>query len=229
MDRHNRRGTGRARQLRPASWRAVVADHRLAADILAVVDPGNLPDGVNLDQLRDLLAGLGGMIPDGNLLGWASQGDLAAVSDEVFGVVRDAGLLADGNPRQRVTVRADAAARMSLMGEDDPRQRVNVPTDATALMSLLWEVDEPAVIELLTSLAGSTGPNRLRRRMRQRHPDEPRDIFAEMARLTGPDTRWWTNTDLTRWNPITQHTFDAIVVGAGNGIILTLIAFEGGG
>lgn len=168
-------------------------------------------------------------MPNGDLLGWASPGDLAAVPGEVFGVVKDAGLLADGNPPLPGTVRADAAARMSLLGEAGPRQRATVPADAAALMSLLWEVDEPAVIELLTSLAGSTGPNRPRRRMRQRHPDEPQDIFAEMARLTGPDTRWWTNTDLTRWNPITQHTFDAIVVGAGNGIILTLIAFEGGG
>lgn len=193
------------------------------------MDPGNLPDGDNLDQLHDLLAGLGQMMPDGNLLGWASQGDLAAVPDEVFGVVRDAGLLADGNPRARVTVRADAAARMSLLGEDEAGQRVSMPADAAALMSLLWEVDEPAVIELLTGLAGSTGPNRPRRRMRRRYPDAPADIFAEVARLTGPDARWWTNTDLTRWNPITQHTFDAIVVGAGNGIILTLIAFEGGG
>jgi hypothetical protein len=208
---------------------AVIVDHRPAADILAVVDPGSLPDGDNLDQLRDLLAGLGGMIPNGDMLGWANPGDLAAVPDEVFGVVRDAGLLADGNPRLPVTVRPDAAARMSLLGEGDPRQRVIVPTDAAAFMSLLWEVDEPAVIELLTSLAASPGPNRPSRRMRRRYPDEPQDIFAEMARLTGPDTRWWTNTDLTRWNPITQHTFDAIVAGAGNGIILTLIAFEGGG
>jgi hypothetical protein len=27
---------------------------------------------------------------------------------------------------------------------------------------------------------------------------------------------------------VTQHTFDAMVVGAGNGIVVTLIAFEGG-
>jgi hypothetical protein len=98
------------------------------------------------------------MLPNGDLLGWASPGDLATVPDEVFGVVRDAGLLADGNPSQRVTVRPDAAARRSLLGNGDPGQRVSVPTDAAALMGLLWEVDEPAVIELLTGLAGSHAP-----------------------------------------------------------------------
>ena len=122
------------------------------------MDPGSLPDNANLDQLRELLAGLGGMLPNGDLLGWASPGDLATVPDEVFGVVRDAGLLADGNPSQRVTVRPDAAARRSLLGNGDPGQRVSVPTDAAALMGLLWEVDEPAVIELLTGLAGSHAP-----------------------------------------------------------------------
>jgi hypothetical protein len=28
--------------------------------------------------------------------------------------------------------------------------------------------------------------------------------------------------------PIAQHTFDVLVAGAGNGIIVTLIGFEGG-
>jgi hypothetical protein len=60
------------------------------------------------------------------------------------------------------------------------------------------------------------------------YQNEPRDILSEIARLTGPGTRWWTNTDLTTWNPVTQHTFDAMVVGAGNGLVVTLIVFEGG-
>ncbi len=179
-----------------------------APDILAVVDAGGFPDSDNLDSMRDLLAGLGSALGSGDLLGWASAGDIAAVPDEVFRVVREAGLL----------------------GEGDFLQPITVPADADALMSLLWEIDEPVAIGLLTSLAGSNRPSHVsHRRLRRRYADEPADIFAELARLTGPAARWWTNTDLTRWNPITQHTFDAIVAGAGNGIIVTLIAFEGGG
>jgi len=168
------------------------------------------PDAAGSDSLArvsDLLAGLGGALGTGDLLGWASPGDIDAVPDETFKVVRDAGLLADG----------------------DPRHPVIIPADAAALMDRMWEIDEAAAIELLTSLADSTRASRPRRGLlRRRYEDEPEDIFRETARLIGPATRWWTNTDLTRWNPITQHTFDAIVVAAGNGIIVTLIAFEGG-
>ncbi|HUC25886.1 MAG TPA: hypothetical protein VMA73_24535 [Streptosporangiaceae bacterium] len=172
------------------------------------MEPADVPDSSKLDRLRDLLAGLGGALVNGDLLGWAGAGDLAAVPDEVFGVVRDAGLLGDG----------------------DPLHPVSMPADADALMSRLWEIDEPAATELLTSLAGSASRNVPRRgRLRRRYADDPADIFAELAGLIGPGSQWWTNTDLTRWNPITQHTFDAVIVGAGNGIIVTVIAFEGGG
>jgi hypothetical protein len=172
------------------------------------VDPGASSDNDNLDRLRELLAGLGGALGGGGLLGWVGSGDVADVPHQVFTVVGEAGLLGDG----------------------DLRRPVSMPADAAALMSLMWEVDEDVAVGLLASLAGSSGPNRVRHRhLRRSYAAEPQDIFAEMARLTGPGTRWWTNTDLTSWNPITQHTFDAVVVAAGNGIIVTLIGFEGGG
>lgn len=164
------------------------------------------PADADLDRLRDLCADLAGAT-DGELLAWAGPGDADAVADEVFQVVTDVGLLADA----------------------DPRHPVSIPADGMALMSRMWGVDEPAVFELLASLAASTRSNRpRRRRLRRGYQDDPEDIFAEMASLTGPEACWWTNTDLTTWNPITQHTFDAIVVGAGNGVIVTVIAFEGG-
>ncbi len=85
-------------------------------------------------------------------------------------------------------------------------------------MAICWRGQAP----------GST-PRRRQHGIRRRYPDDPRELFDEMARLTGPGTRWWTNTDLSRWNPITQHMFDAVVVGAGNDMIVTVIAFDGGG
>jgi len=160
----------------------------------------------NLDRLSEMLAGLGATLGSSGLLAWAGPGDIAAMPHEVFRVVRDAGLL----------------------GEGDPRRPVSMPADGDALMERMWEVDEPEVIGLLCALAGSTRSSTPRHPFRRRQQQDPQDIFAEMARLTGPGTRWWTNTDLTTWNPITQHTFDAVVVGAGDGMIVTLIAFEGG-
>ena len=75
------------------------------------------------------------------------------------------------------------------------------------LWSRMWEVDEPTAIDLLISLEISSVWDRSRRARRlRRYQDEPRDVFEKMVRLTGPGTRWWTNIDLTRWNPVTQHT-----------------------
>ncbi len=192
------------------------ADAGPDADVGPDADGG--PDAGNLDRLRGLCADLAGAVGDGQLLAWADASVPAAVPDVVFGAVSDAGLLADSDPMGRTLPRS-------------PRrwQKVSVPADADELWSRLWEIDEPTAIELLISLEASGAGDRSRRARRlRRYQDEPRDIFAELASLTGPGTRWWTNTDLTTWNPVTQHTFDAMVVGAGNGIVVTLIAFEGG-
>jgi hypothetical protein len=184
------------------------------------MDTGASPDADNMDRLRELCADLAGELGNGQLLGWADASVPAAVPDVVFGVVSDAGLLADSDPRGRNLVRSPRQRQ---------QQKVSVPEDADELWSRLWEVDEPTAIELLISLEASGTQDRSRRARRlRRYQSEPQDIFAEIARLTGPGTRWWTNTDLTTWNPVTQHTFDAMVVGAGNGIVVTLIVFEGG-
>jgi hypothetical protein len=116
-----------------------------------------------------------------------------------------------------------------VLADADSRHPVSIPADGDALMSRMWELDEPAALELLARLSDSARSNRPRRRgLRRGYEDDAEEIFAEMAGLFGPGAGWWTNTDLTTWNPITQHTFDAIVVGAGNGLIVTVIAFEGG-
>jgi hypothetical protein len=184
--------------------------------ILAVVDAGGVPDTDNLDRLRGLCADLAGELGNGQLLAWADASAPAGVPDAVFGVLSDAGLLADNDPMRANPVRPPR------------RQPVNVPADADELWDRMWEVEELAAIELLVNLEASSTQDRSRRARRlQRFQGDPRDIFAELTSLTGPGTRWWTNTDLDTWNPITQHTFDAVVVGAGNGIVVTLIAFEG--
>jgi hypothetical protein len=162
------------------------------------------PDDGDLDRLRELAADLGAL-GNGDLLAWAGPGDADAMPDEVFTVVRDAGLFGDG----------------------DADWSVSMPADGDALLSRLWEIDASVAIDLLAKLAGTTRPRRYR--LRRVQQEQPQDVFDEMVRLAGPGATWWTNTDLTRWNPITQHDFDAIVVGAGNGMIVTVIAFEGGG
>jgi len=171
------------------------------------MEPGNGPVTGSLDRLRDLATGLGGSVGNGEMLAWADQGDDRVLADQVFGVIRDAGLL----------------------GDVDPRVPVNIPADADALMSRMWEIDEAEAIGLLVNLAVSTRADRPRQHfLRRRNEDDPQDVFGEMASLIGPGARWWTNTDLTQWNQVTQHMFDAVVVGAGNGVIVTVVTFEGG-
>jgi hypothetical protein len=109
------------------------------------------PAGVDLDRVRDLCADLAGAV-DGELLAWAGPGDVDAVAAEVFGVVTDAGLLADA----------------------DPRHPVSIPADGEALMSRMWELDEPAAIELLVSLSDRQPDKWSRDRlMSPRYPDSP--------------------------------------------------------
>lgn len=183
------------------------------------MDDVSEPGSEDLDRLRDLCEGLAGAVGNGELLAWVREGDGSAVAHEVFEVVRDAGLLAD----------ADLQDPVIRVRNRFPTQPASLPADGDALMSRMWEVDEADAIGLLTSLAESAGWNRPRRHFQRRgYAEQPEDVFAEMATLTGPDARWWTNTDLSQWNPITQHNFDAVIVGAGNGLILTVIAFEGG-
>lgn len=51
-----------------------------------------------------------------------------------------------------------------------------------------------------------------------------RDVFGKLAELLGHGTRWWTNTDLSSWNPVTRHSMDALVIGAGGGLLLAVLA-----
>ncbi len=170
--------------------------------------PGDAQATDSLDRLRDLVSGLASSVGNGEMLAWANPGDITGVPDAVFGVVREAGLL----------------------GDADPGHLVSIPADADALMSRMWEIDESEAIGLLMNLAASTRSDRPRHHFqRRRYEDDPQEVFDEMASLIGPGARWWANTDLTRWNPVTQHTFDAVVVGAGNGVIVTVVTFEGGG
>ena len=59
-----------------------------------------------------------------------------------------------------------------------------------------------------------------------------RDVTKELARLLGSGARWWTKTDLDgypsvwQYSPVTQQTMSAVVAGAGNGVIVTILAVD---
>jgi hypothetical protein len=62
--------------------------------------------------------------------------------------------------------------------------------------------------------------------------DKAVDVVQTLAGLLGHGTRWWVNGEplgshgVRGWNPVTRCTFDAAIVGAGNGVVVTLLAVD---
>jgi hypothetical protein len=165
------------------------------------MSPDDVPVAGRLDRIRSLLRGLPGPLGNGEMFAWVNLGDAGAVSEEAFALIDGAGLAECLNP-------------------DRPG---DVPRDPAELMARLREIDEAAAMRILIGLAATTLAYHVRGRYEE---GKARQVFEAMVRLLGPGTRWWANTDLTAWNPVTRQTFDALVVGAGNGIIVTVLAFD---
>ncbi|MGI5417550.1 hypothetical protein [Actinomadura luteofluorescens] len=69
-------------------------------------------------------------------------------------------------------------------------------------------------------------------------PEIVRPILRQVARLLGPQTRWWSNCTFPEWCfdtgdfhdgvsrwPVTDHTFDRALVGIGDQATFTVLAF----
>lgn len=166
------------------------------------MNPDNLPVADRVGRIHQLLQGLPGPYGNGEMFAWANLSDAAAVPHQVFELLGGAGLLEHWNPGRFV----------------------DVPDDPAELMTRLLEVDEFAAMRRFMSLVSTTMAYRMRGRYEE---GKARQVFEALTQLLGQGTRWWTNTDdLEGWNPVTRHTFDAVVVGAGNGVIVTVLAFD---
>ncbi|MER7892417.1 hypothetical protein ABTX15_21605 [Micromonospora sp. NPDC094482] len=155
-----------------------------------------------LARVRQLLAGLPG--PYGNEHLWASVwfADREVVFTSVFEFLSECAVI-------------DGVSRFG-----DPPQ---APQNEAELAPLLWQVDAADAVELLTGLASRT----LAYHGEGRYPvDKAHDVFGRLRKLLGHDSRWWTNTTLSSWNPVTQHTFDALVVGMGGGVVVAVLAVD---
>ncbi|WP_214320437.1 hypothetical protein [Nonomuraea sediminis] len=154
-----------------------------------------------LDRIRALLAGLTGPLGNGEMRAWTNLGDAQSMPLEVFRLMGDLGLFERWYP-------------------DVP---VDVPDTPDELSSRLGEIDQAGALRRLVSIASTT----LAYHSRGRYDEaKARQVFGSLLRLLGHGTHWWTNTDLTSWNPVTRHVFDAVVIGVGNGVIVTVLAFD---
>jgi hypothetical protein len=173
------------------------------------VDGKHLADGERLTRISRLLRGVPGPLGNGEMLAWVKPGDVHSMPHDVLTLIEGA---------------ADHLERWTPGGSSN-----DIPRDAADLMSKLTEVDEAKGTETLVWLLSSTMAYRMGGRYTE---GKARGVTKELARLLGHGARWWTNTDLDSYpsvwpySPVTRHTMSAVVVGVGNGVIVTVLAVD---
>lgn len=102
---------------------------------------------------------------------------------------------------------------------DPPR----APQDVDELATCLMKVDQDTALAVLVGMTSRT----LAYGVRGRYPvDKAQDVFEKLIALLGNGIRWWTNTNLGSWTPVTRHTMDAVVVGTGGGVLVAVLAVD---
>ncbi len=162
-----------------------------------------------LTRIHALLKGLPGPLGNGEMLVWVNAGDAESVPQDVFALL------------------AQAAGRLERLGPTRPTE--SMPASAADLMTRLSEVEQAVAADVLVWLLTTTmaygGPGRY-------DDDKAVDVVRTLAGLLGHGTRWWVNGEplgshgVRGWNPVTRGTFDAVIVGAGNGVIVTALAVD---
>jgi hypothetical protein len=174
------------------------------------VDRGHLTVEDRLTRIRGLLKDIPGP-PGSGLLAWVDTGDVGSMPQDVLGLI------------------VGSAERLEE-GWTPGGTRDDIPRDAADLMTKLTEVGEAKGIKTLVWLLSSTMAYGVSGRYTE---DKARDVAETLARLLGYGARWWTNTALLddyrsvwQFSPVTQHTFSAVVVIVGDGVIVTVLAVD---
>jgi hypothetical protein len=145
---------------------------------------------------------------NGEMLVWVDPGDVDTVPQDVFALINGA---------------HDHLQRW------DPRGGTDVPQGPTDLMTRLSEVTEETAAEVLVWLLSATMAYKGGGRYEEA---KARDTVKTLRRLLGYGAHWWTNVDswnytaARSWNPVTRHTMDTVVIGAGGGVIVTVLAVD---
>nr|WP_239542203.1 hypothetical protein [Micromonospora terminaliae] len=98
------------------------------------------------------------------------------------------------------------------------------PQNAAQLHGRLSELDQETALAVLVGISSVTLAYQTKGRYSE---GRARELFGRLADLLGPQTRWWSNTeDVTSWDPVTRHTMDALVIGAGGGVLVVVLAVD---
>ncbi|GAA5055220.1 hypothetical protein GCM10023318_31070 [Nocardia callitridis] len=161
-----------------------------------------LPVGDRLDRIRALLSGSSGPHGNGEMHAWANLGDAARMPREVFALIEGLGVLERWYPKVPV----------------------DVPDSSAELADRLLEVDVAGAVHRLIRIASTTLAYGSRGRYDRVKAAE---VFGSLVRLLGHGSHWWSNTySDSSWNPVTRYVFDAVVVGVGSGIVVTILVFD---
>ncbi|MEU0370303.1 hypothetical protein ABZ070_08580 [Streptomyces sp. NPDC006283] len=139
--------------------------------------------------------------------------------ERVYGRVAPAGVDAVAEEVHRLAVKAQRAwARYAVPGAEGPDSPAEV---ADALV----ETTGQCAGELMTYL--STEDLVFSGQLRRSRAHAPRAAEG-VVKLLGDDSRWWTNVEdssvgVRAWTPVTRLTFDGVVAGAANGLVVVLL------
>lgn len=177
--------------------------------ILTAVDDRHLIGGERLTRIRSLLKGLPGPLGNGEMFAWVCEGDAESAPQEVFRLLDD------------------AARRLERWGPGGAAERA--PASAADLKTRLTQVEQTVAADFLVWLLTTTMAYGVGGRY---DVYKARALVEALAELLGYGTRWWVNGEqldsrgARGWNPVTRCTFDALVVGEGNGVVVAVLAVD---
>ncbi|MGY0062193.1 hypothetical protein ACWY4P_37610 [Streptomyces sp. LZ34] len=152
-------------------------------------------------------------------IAWELGGLLGAREDGAFGLV---GSEADGSVAEQVRKLAGEAERA---WEQYLVPGAIGPSSPTEVAERLAEIDGERAAELMTYLAveNVVFPG-------QPRPDgaHTRGKVERVRQLLGDGASWYTNVkDISpgsrEWMPVTRYTYDGVVAGTGNGLVVVLL------
>ncbi|WP_328360324.1 hypothetical protein OG800_24405 [Streptomyces sp. NBC_00445] len=155
-----------------------------------------------MQTMADLRVLLDSLAKEDGVFSRVERGDAGSIEEHVYGLVLHA---------------QEAWASYAIEGARGPAS----PADISGALKVISRQEALTVMTYL-SAGDLVFPGRLRR-------DSEHALHAaeRVMRLMGWDSMWWTNIEPSdtghKWSPVSRFSFDGVVVGVGNGVILALL------
>jgi hypothetical protein len=155
-----------------------------------------------VEIMNDLQVMLGSLAKGESVYGRAASADAGTVAENVYRLVLDV---------------QDAWARYAVEGSQGPTGPVDI-ADALKVVT----ADQAVEIMTYLSAGNIVFPGQARR-----DRAHARRAAQRVVKLLGREATWWTNVELSdgvrAWTPVTRHTFDGVIAGAGLEAIVVLL------